>query len=88
MSNIFIFVCTKTLNVIIFLRVRRMLTRGFNFFAGEKEKLSSCTDAVACGGGKASSFAIFSIANVLDFVRGLAMSLATDVLCDSIVCRI
>ena len=39
-------------------------------------------------GKKASSFAIFSIANVLDFVRGLAMSLATDVLCDSIVCRI
>jgi len=38
MSNIFIFVCTKTLNVIIFLRVRRMLTRGFNFFWGGGEK--------------------------------------------------
>jgi len=46
---------------------------------GEKEKLSSYTNAVVCGGGKASSFAIFSIANVLDFVRGLAMTLATDV---------
>ena len=65
-----------------------MLKRGFNFLRGEKEKLSSCTNAVVCGGEKASSFAFFSNANVLAFVRGLAMSLATDVLCDSSVCRI
>jgi hypothetical protein len=67
-----------------------MLTRGFNFFLrGEKEKLSSCTNAVVCGGEKASSFAFFSNANVLAFVRWIASPFAPLVLWDlSVVAKL
>ena len=44
------------------------------------ENLSSCTNVEKREGEKASSFAIFSIANVLAFVRWIASPFATRIL--------
>ena len=46
------------------------------------ENLSSCTNVEKREGEKASSFAIFSIANVLAFVRWIASPFATRILLD------
>ena len=62
-----------------------MLLWGFNFFCGGKEKLSIYTNAAMCGGENASSFAIFSIANVLAFVRQIGRHYATFILFNLVV---
>jgi hypothetical protein len=63
-----------------------MLLWDFNFFCEGLFILSIYTNAGVCEGKKASSFAFFSIANVLAFLRWLGTISAYSVLSNLIVC--
>ena len=62
-----------------------MLLWGFNFFCEGLFILPSYTNVGVCEGKKVSSFAIFSIANVLAFLRWLDINHAYFVLSNLII---
>jgi len=87
-SNIEYFVKLKSCLRILFLSQGTNAVWGFNFLRVGVLKPFKLLKCILAGGKKSSSFAIFSIANVLDFVRGLATNFASLVLyCPVVVAK-